>query len=105
MLSTIMNTLRHLLGKRKQIAAAVQELDDLPKAFEDLLAIFGTLGSLRDELHAAMADGKLTPREVARIEGRLGDLVSSGEGVVREITEAVEALQPLFQVPGISSRA
>ena len=96
MLGTIMNTLRHLLGKREQIVAAVQELDDLPKAFDDLRGIFGTLGSLRDELHAAMADGKLTPREIANIEGRLSDLITSGEGVVREITEAVEAIRPLI---------
>lgn len=96
MLNKIMKAFKHLVSKREQIQLAAKEFEDLPMAFSNLKGILASMKTLPGELKSAISDGKISTVEAANIEGRISDLVASGESVVKEIEEAVDAFRTLI---------
>lgn len=88
--------IRALLNRHKEIAAAIDELNDLPQHVDGLKGIVMGLRSIPDELLNEFRKGGLTLNAAERVAGRLSDLGKSGEAILKDLIEAVEAVQKAY---------
>jgi hypothetical protein len=71
-----------------------QQLDGDSDTFHCLAHAAGEFSEFMKTVADAVADGKVTPNELRRVERELGELVSKGQGCVAALRKIYEAEKP-----------
>ena len=97
-LKKLLRAIVHLGRKQEVVMTAIKEVADLVPVVDNMVGVLTALRSLAPEFEKYLEDGVIDTGEAIRLIGRLKEIARSGDDVLKEAKEALDALRAVYNV-------